>query len=308
MPASWWAAVDTSDGTKGRATKSDDTELACDWIDFDDTAETGWLRVKYSGTLAASGTQTLKVYPPKAANSSYAASDTYGSDNAYDDDWKCYLPLAEDFADRTSNGNNGTASGTITAGDSAGPDGLPAAGFSGSGDYLTLDSDPIAGEAECTVIAWARLITEGTSYGVMGAFGGNADMSALLFKTGADNYNWFRIDTDSDTYADAYAGADDYEDNAWHMPVGRYDGTNVETYWDGAGPRGVTDTISGNVAASATKNFEIGRYAANNSTCWVGAMAHVSAHSTARSADWIEHEYEQTSDNATFWGAWSWSG
>ena len=72
MHASWWAAVDTADGTKGRAAKSDDTELATDWIDFNDSLETGWLRVKYTGTLSASGTQTIKIFPPVAANSSTA--------------------------------------------------------------------------------------------------------------------------------------------------------------------------------------------------------------------------------------------
>lgn len=57
MPANWWSAVNTSDGTKGRAAKNDGTELATDWINFNNIAHTGWLRVKWAGTLANSGSQ-----------------------------------------------------------------------------------------------------------------------------------------------------------------------------------------------------------------------------------------------------------
>lgn len=95
MSAAWWAAVDTTDGTKGRAAKdSGPTELACDWLDFDSVNETGWLRVKWSGTLASSGTQTLRVYPPQAANASVSASDTYGSNNAYNANYELIVDLA----------------------------------------------------------------------------------------------------------------------------------------------------------------------------------------------------------------------
>jgi hypothetical protein len=85
MPAEWWASVDTADGTKGRAAKDDGaTELATDWIDFDSGAETGLVRVKWTGTLASSGVQKVRIYSPRASRSSYGATDTYGSDNAYD--------------------------------------------------------------------------------------------------------------------------------------------------------------------------------------------------------------------------------
>src|SRR6056297_96504 len=69
LPQDWWDAVTSSDGTKGRASKGDGTtELACDWIDFDDTAETGLLRVLWSGTLASTGTQEVRIYPPLSGN------------------------------------------------------------------------------------------------------------------------------------------------------------------------------------------------------------------------------------------------
>jgi hypothetical protein len=38
-----------------------------------------------------------------------------------------------------------------------------------------------------------------------------------------------------------------------------------------------------------------------------GRQQHIQIHSTALSADWIALEYDQTNDNATFWGAWTWN-
>src|SRR6056297_1287987 len=107
MPASWWSAVSTSDGTRGRVYKGDGTtRLACDWIDFDDTAETGLLRVLWSGTLASSGTQQLWIEPPVSGNATVAADNTYGSDNAYKSSIEAYYPLQSDGNDRTSNGHD----------------------------------------------------------------------------------------------------------------------------------------------------------------------------------------------------------
>src|SRR6056297_3267170 len=109
MPANWWSAVTSSDGTRGRVYKGDgSTRLAADWIDFDDTAETGLLRVLWSGTLASTGTQQLWIEPPVSGNDAVAADNTYGSDNAYDDDWEGYYPFF-DLNDRTSNGRDLTA-------------------------------------------------------------------------------------------------------------------------------------------------------------------------------------------------------
>lgn len=302
LPASWWAAVDTADGTKGRAAKSDGTELPCDWIDFDNGASTGWVRVKWSGTLAAAGTQTLRIYPPVDANASVAAGDTYGQYAAYDDDWQAYLPLAEDFDDRTSNGIDGTAAGGMAAGDSTGPDGFPSAGLDDTDDYVTLDSDPVAGEAQCTVIAWTDYDERITS-GIAGAWNADTDMSALLFTASAD-HGLFRLDTTTDTVETA-TGVTAIQDGTPHMAAGTYDGSNLHLYIDGA-QEGTEPAITGTIASSSY-GFELGRYNADAGTIPTGSLCHFSAHSTARSADWIAEEYAQTNDNTTFWGTWEWT-
>src|SRR5690606_5987295 len=96
LPQGWWDAVDTSDPTKGRAAKdAGEVELPCDWIAFDADTQTGWLRVLWTGTLASTGEQLLRVYPPVEANASVAAGETYGQYAAYDEDWAAYWPCEE---------------------------------------------------------------------------------------------------------------------------------------------------------------------------------------------------------------------
>lgn len=121
MSAAWWAAVDTSDATRGRAAKSNGTELAVDWLSFNGV-DAGWARIKWSGTLNTSGPHTLRIYPPLAANAAVAAGDTYGQYAAYDASWEGYWPLIEDANDRTVNARHGTApGGQVYGGHSGGP-------------------------------------------------------------------------------------------------------------------------------------------------------------------------------------------
>lgn len=145
----------SSDGGRGRASKNDGTtELACDFIDIDHTAKTGWLRVKWSGTLASTGTQKIRIFPPNTANTLYASADTYGSDNAYDAGWEGYYPVFGDtgtiLTDRTSHGEDGSLDPGVTI----------------SGDKLVFGADtqgvnlmaskPLDGGTEFTIIIEAN--------------------------------------------------------------------------------------------------------------------------------------------------------
>jgi len=38
-----------------------------------------------------------------------------------------------------------------------------------------------------------------------------------------------------------------------------------------------------------------------------GSISQAQVHTIDRSADWISDEYDQTNDNATFWGTWTWT-
>ena len=294
MSAAWWTAVDTSDGTKGRAAKdSGPTELACDWIDFDSVNETGLLRVKWSGTLASSGTQTLRVYPPQAANASVAASATYGSDNAYDSDWTVYWPMEAGSGttetDRTSNGFDGTLTGTPT---SPWVSGKVGGALDLTGDFsavmsTALDSGLLPGTGPFTVICWGQKPTNGDAYW---------GISNGLFSLYTISSGNLRLDGISSNLETTLASGTS------HIAVVR-DASGRAIYINGSSVATDAQTgedassngyfVGGAISISGQRSMENG---------WVDDLQF---HLTDRSSAWIEHEYEQTNDQATFWGTWT---
>ena len=294
MGAAWWTANGTeADWTRGRAAKDDGTELATDWIDFDHAAETGWVRVKWSGTLATSGTQTIRVYPPVAGNSANAVSATYGSDNAYDANWEGYWPNGGG-ADRTSSDNDGTANGGVTVGGVAGQAGK-ATDFDGANDYITL-ADPSL-TANLTVMAWITGGGDNTVAEHAVSFNPGFTLGLL----GADQTMRFQVNATGTSVAVHPTDPD----GTFRHYGGTYDSSDTIAYYNGTAGTAVTDA-SGNIVV--TGDLVIGSYAGNPTTgtfAWDGIIQEVQIHSTARHADWIKYEYDQTNDNATFLGTWT---
>ena len=308
MSASWWSANDTAVGAKGRVFKADGTtELASDWIDFDNGGETGFLRVKWSGTLASSGTQELWIEPPLAANSTYGAADTYGSDNAYDASWEGYYPVFGDssttLTDRTVNGEDGTLQTGVTfSGDKL----VHAA--SNEGVHL-MDSDPLSGAAAFTIFIEANFT--------------NVDADRPLFYTGAHSGTGPIVFWGDAAATDWIAGlitasgGTTNTQNSNHVISAATDYHYV-LKWAGADNMrlyvaGVEDTGSGFPDASATGTlaaapsgtYQIGADQGHTRQM-VGTIWNVQVHSAARHDDWISEEYSQTNDNANFYTTWTW--
>lgn len=115
----FWAEAENVDPRRARyANNSGPTELPGAPIYYDYAGEV--FVFAYKITMPTSSGPTIRVYPPRSANDLYAASDTFGSDNAFDSVWEAFLPLTENpedsapqFQDLTANGNHGTANGTI---------------------------------------------------------------------------------------------------------------------------------------------------------------------------------------------------
>jgi hypothetical protein len=299
MSSSWWADVNTSDGTRGRAAKSDGTELACDWIDFDNSAETGLLRVKWSGTLASSGTQQIRIYPPNTRNSAVASDGTYGSDNAYDDYWELYFPSGGG-SDRTSNGRDGTPHGGVSVGGATGQIGK-ATNFDGTGDNVVASYTPPA-STNHTWLIWANADTvrqqwmlcnseESTDFGLW-AFGCYDSNGVFRAYSGGVATRW--IGNNGDCTSD------------WEQFAVIYNSSSgISSVIKNASALSSSSNNSTTPITDATDVCVAGRLG----TFWSyfdGLLNEVQIHSTARSADWISHEYDQTSDNATFWGSWAW--
>ncbi len=302
MSAAWWSAVDTSDGTKGRAAKdSGPTELACDWINFDDSAQTGLLRVKWSGTLSDTGTQILRIYPPQTANASVAANATYGSDNAYDANWIGYWPAHEaagDLIDRTSNGLDAFANGTPTRG-VTGQLG-DAVSLDGSTTSFEVSSFPVTAEA-FTMMAWAQGNTASDVLMVLGSTTANDAFSLYSSQSGG-----VKLAAGVSGTTGSLTGILPF--SGWWHGAGVWSTTTSRTaYLDGVA--GTTDTFdSSGLNVSSGTSLGLGCTPRFNGQEWNGPIQHWQFHDTARSADWIKYEYDQTNDQATFYGTWVYSG
>jgi hypothetical protein len=298
MSASWWAVVDTADGTKGRAAKSDGTELATDWIAFDNGAKTGWLRVKWTGTLAASGSQVLRIYPPNTANSSNAANATYGQYAAYDAYWQSYTPLDGSYADRTSNGRTWTETGT--------PDsttGKVGGGYTfapASTEYLSGGS--IIGTTPVTFMGWFNTaVTTGVQTIACVQKGTtNQDMIRLiLYQTKV------QIQTQASAVGSLALSSTTYSTGVWQHAAGVSEAADSRIAYLNGGNAGSNNTSRNLTGADQAY---IGRVRdATYPEYMNGTLDDVQLHSAARSADWIAEEYAQTNANATFWGTWTWN-
>ncbi len=299
MHADWWTEQNDADGTKGRAYKNDGTtELAVDWIDFNGAGETGWLRVKWSGTLASSGTQIIRIYPPHSGNASVAAGDAFGSDNAYDASWMLYLPPAGGN-DRTSNANNGTASGGVSVGGSSGPFG-PATTFDGDDDLITVTDDPTldVGTGDFSLFVWAETVA-GTAGGLIEKGGAFVSVPGYVLYNTTPTGGFTRTWDNPDDIFISFAVSQD----TWtHIAMTCDRDGNQQNYIDGSAGN------SGNMSAVDTLDnaidFLIGKY---DLGFWEGDMGEVQLHKTLRSAAWVGEEHAQTDDQSAFWGTWGWT-
>lgn len=218
MSATFKTNFNSSDKGRGRAAKNDGTtELATDFIDIDDTANTGWVVVNW-GALADSATATIRLFPPNTANSIYAVGDTYGQHAAYPSSFKGVYPLSADANDRTSNVAHGTAQGGVTIGGITGQAGA-ATQMDGNDDWIECPALLPASTSDFSII-W---LYKGTD--TAGTYLGQGDSAASLprflnrhvsgfFSAGSDGFidittsddiddTWRMLSvTDSDLYID----------------------------------------------------------------------------------------------------------
>ncbi len=294
MSTAWWTAVNTSDGTRGRAAKNDGTtELAADWIDFNSTAETGFLRVKWTGTLASTGTQIIRIYPPNTANTAYGASEPYGQYNAYPATDKGIYPVTGDsgttLTDRTSNGEDGT----LNAGVSFLNDQLDFTTSSATVDVMS--GKLLDGAANFTLSFELNFdnLTGDNMFCVFDVFGFNEPV--VLWASGVD---LLAIITTTGGTTGIYRPAIAFTNNVDCRIDIVYDGSNINMYKDGAYVENTP--LTGTLVTTGSANYKLGRTTGSID----GQMWDVKFKTTADSAAFVALDYAQTNDNATFWGTW----
>ena len=299
LPQDWWDAVTDSDGTKGRVYKSDgSTRLACAWINFNDTAETGLLRVKWAGSLASSGTQQLWIEPPLSGNAAVVDSDTYGADNAFDANWEGYWPDGG-ATDYTVNALTLSGTGSPTEGGASGK--LDKASeFNGSQHWA--GAAPVAA-APFTTMAWANIDDDGnTRYACSTGDKDVADnfWGSYRSSNGPDSVRHLALD--SGTPGQAIVGQLQAADGWGHMVGVEVSAASRFAWLDGV--ESSEDTTS--LTPDGADTFRIGASADSTPAYWDGQLCEVQLHSVARADAWIGEEYAQSNNNATFWGSWSW--
>jgi hypothetical protein len=292
MSAAWWSAAENTNARRGRAAKDDGTELACDWIDYDHTGQTGWLRVKWSGTLATTGTQILRVYPPVAANSVQLSNAAFGSDNAYDSDWREYLPLVADFSNRIPGGLEYLADAGATA---------PVIGTLASRAAMLLDG------TNCLIsTANSAAYLHSTAMGLIyeASSAGNGALVGMSYNSIRLRQGAYDHDATDRSAVTRNATAAPYVTGAWSHIAASNGETDAYYYVEGVDvTEGVTDPLPW--VASQSLKLTIGARAEGHSFHVTGGVAEIQLHQVQRSAGWIEHEYDQTNDQAAFFGTWA---
>ncbi len=300
MSAAWWLAVDTSDGTKGRVSKGDGvTELASDWIEFNNVAKTGKLRVKWTGTLASTGTQELRIYPPVVGNPSYGVSDTYGQYNAYDSDLKGYYP-AGGGNDRTINQNNMSGNGGISVGGVPGKIGAATA-YNGSTQWSDVASSDISSRP-LSVLAWFNPVSsiDQTIAGVFPTIRPN-DYFAIPTRGGGP----FVWDRESSNNTGGLFDIGSMTLGAWNQSTG-ISASLTARKGSSNGTAFVNNTADLISDDGTWNSFAIGR-SNDSSPNWYfgGSIQEVQFWNSELSESWSFHEYSQTNDNTSFWGTWT---
>jgi hypothetical protein len=240
----------------------------------------------------------------------YAVGATYGRNAVwvgysavyhFEDD-----PAGGTLTDSTGNSRNGTAQGSMTSGDKiSGPFGS-AWDFDGSNDTVQLDSYATDFEtAQFSVTAWA--LSENADIrdyeAIFSLQQGGGPFSKLW--VGYQGGLYFRTASANDHALGISTAADD---GSWHHFAVTIQSNSQLIYLDASvnasnnSTRNVTDMTSLDRVAISSDWY------ANNQRFRNGQVATVRVRDDILSADWLTTEYNNQSDEATFWGTWTDAG
>jgi len=296
LSASWWSEAENVDGTRGRVYDDNgSTRYAADWIDYDHTGNTGLVRFQVPG---AGAVPDVRIYPPVAANATVVASDTYGSNNAYDASWVAYWPNGGGD-DRTANQHNATGVNNPTFGGVAGNIGL-GTNYDGINQHATVPDHASFDIDTGTILVWVTYTANVswqaildhynfTTGGYVMARRGVSDDMSIRYRDGSAN-----IESRGGTLGASFA-----------QYVSTFSPTNSELWENGVSVDSDIGTLSAGGASSDSLYIANGSVGSVYTDYWKGIINELALHNVIRPNDWIAVEYSQTSDNATFWGAWT---
>lgn len=300
LSATWKAATDTTDGAYGRVAIHDPTtpvEIPSEW----ERQGSRWIvHFRWTGTLSASGTQQLRVYPPSTANTPYAADATYGSEAVWADYHAVWHMSDADtqITDASGNGRHLTGSGTLTY-QQTGKLG-DAVSFGGgvfSGAFAAVTTYPY------TLSAWFNFTSPNQSYGMVSVGDADADGSQTLrSQTGAELVAQTR--TTTGIFSSAVIGTT--ASGTWMLGHAVFESdANRTVYLDNEVP--VNDTSTGNPGTAFDLTTVGARAAAlTGDLIYSGLLDEVRIANFAISPERRALERTNTDDMTAFWGTWTW--
>ncbi|MCP3937732.1 MAG: DUF2341 domain-containing protein, partial [Actinomycetia bacterium] len=249
-----------------------------------------WVRVE---SLAA--TTSIYMFYGNSSIATFQGDVTSnGVTGVWDDDYEGVWHLHDDLLDATSNGNDGTNSGsTDITGKVA--DGQS---FDGTNDYVDAGSNAsldVSG-TQITVEAWIKADSWESSWW-QAEIAGNHEWvprDGYVVRVGSGNVG-FQFG-DGASWHEAKSSDSSMLTGQWYHLVGRYDGSSLEVFINGTS-KDTTATSAG--ISSSTSNVNFGRNSFSGDRFFDGMIDEVRISSVARSAPWIETEYNSQSSSST---------
>lgn len=307
MSATWWSTAEDVDPFRGRTVDDGDgtTEYQPDWIDYNHSAETGEVRVKFTNSTTAANNR-VRIFPPVAANVIQGSGTS-----AYNANYISHYPMSDTgtpLVDHTSSGNDITATGTGLT--------FAAAGQLGT-SFLNDGSNPNTSVA-LDLSSENTIIVEFWMY--WDAFANDDDFAMEFTSDTNSSGNGFVVDPNvsAGTFGIANTGNVGFSSPkytrpsgaAWHHYAAVFDKSKstdeADLYLDGNLQTPTVRSQNNNNTDNFT-NDVLYIFSRNNTSLFgSGRLQHFSVF-TARSADAIDLEYRATNDQATFWGTWAWN-
>lgn len=306
LPADWWNAIDTADTTKARFGIGG-TEVA-GWVDpetfvdnMDGTGE-GTAYIYYSSVSAVTG-QVAGIQPPKAANASYAAGDTYGRNAVWATRDAVYTfgddPSLGTLSDVSGNGLNATSSGTWASGDRVAGKVGNAFDFSGSNSFALPNVLIDASDTQVAFKLWLKADSAGYEQRPLSYNQSGVGYWVLRINAGSSNNVQWYVSGSAVSVTKTSAGVT----SDTHIVVTSTESGNIELFVNGVSAG--TQALGSFTAVGFDGNY-LGA-SRDNTVNFAGLIGGpLEKRSTNPSAAAVAHNYANESDPATFWGTWTW--
>jgi hypothetical protein len=260
---------------------------------------TEWAREIVSATemhvKVPSLTSTVSMYVDyDGVRANYGNTDTYGR-NAVWSDYEMVLHLESGVSDSTGNGHARTAG----AGETTGVTGKLGKGtqYSGSSSYTFVNGTFPTGANARTLSAWIKFdITTGNRFAVSYGTDAARQMMGITNNFGGGTIGVTLNSADDNTTVSINT-------SAFQKVAYKYTGTEAISYVDGV--LKTTRTVTANTGSG---NFTIGNYPGVTSVPLDGTIDEIRVRKSVVSDDWEETEYNNQSNESSFWGTWTDAG